>query len=141
MWYYYHPPQIVFFLRHNNQGCGWGGVIKQAFKLHIASWRSKGILFKLSPIQGKKILVMPATLYRVFCTFVALGCRQACFIKSSEAKWVLLMTRSSEGPISSSSTRGTWVPDFFNRILQTKDQQHYIRFILPRCQGSLTCKF
>lgn len=42
-----------------------------------------------------------------YCTFVALGCLQACFIKSSEAKWVLLMTRSSEGPISSNSTRGT----------------------------------
>lgn len=51
-------------------------------------------------------------------TFTTLGTFVAAFIKSSDAKCVLLSTKSSDGPISSTSTRGVRLPDFFNNTLK-----------------------
>ena len=54
---------------------------------------------------------------QIAVTFVALGCLQACLYKSAEAKWVLLTTMSTDGPISLSSTRGIRAPDFLSWML------------------------
>lgn len=49
---------------------------------------------------------------------MAFGTFVAAFIKSSDARCVLLITKSREGPISSSSTLGVRLPDFFNNTLK-----------------------
>lgn len=50
-------------------------------------------------------------------TLTAFGTFLASLNKSSEANLHRRMTKSKEGPTSSSSTRGIFVPDFFSRIL------------------------
>ena len=51
-------------------------------------------------------------------TFRALGCLWAFLYRSSDARCVLLRTKSKDGPISSSSILGVRHPDFFNRDLE-----------------------
>lgn len=51
-------------------------------------------------------------------TLTTLGTFVAAFIKSSDARCVLLRTKSSDGPISSTSTRGVRLPDFFSNTLK-----------------------
>jgi len=50
-------------------------------------------------------------------TLSALGFLQACLNKSSEANLLRLHSKSAHGPISSSSTLGILVSDFFKSIL------------------------
>ena len=56
-------------------------------------------------------------------TLAAAGFLQASLKRPSEANCVLLSTRSKLGPISSSSTRGSLLPDFLSRILCHHKQQ------------------
>ena len=60
------------------------------------------------------------TTVKVTLTLTTLGTFVAAFIKSSDAKCVLLRTRSREGPISSTSIRGVRLPDFFSNTLKNK---------------------
>ena len=56
----------------------------------------------------------------ILLTLVALGILQACLYKSFEARCVLLITKSRDGPISSNSTLGVGWPDFLSKILQAE---------------------
>ena len=58
-----------------------------------------------------------SVMYKIMITLAAFGTLQARLNKSWEANFVLRITRSREGPISSNSTLGVFVPDFFSRIL------------------------
>lgn len=58
-------------------------------------------------------------------TLATLGTLVAAFIKSSDANLVLLKVKSKAGPISSSSTLGVLLPDFFNIVLFTKKCSKY----------------
>ena len=60
------------------------------------------------------------TTLKVTLTLTTLGTFVAAFIKSSDAKCVLLRTRSREGPISSTSICGVRLPDFFSNTLKNK---------------------
>lgn len=51
-------------------------------------------------------------------TLAVFGCLSARLNRSSEASFVRRMTKSREGPMSSSSTLGVRLPDFFSKILQ-----------------------
>lgn len=62
--------------------------------------------------------LMALTLILLMLTLRALGCLWASLYKSSEARWVLLKTRSKDGPISSSSILGVLQPDIFSKHLQ-----------------------
>lgn len=53
-------------------------------------------------------------------TLASLGTLQALLNKSSDANFVRLITNSKEGPISSSSTRGIWHPEFLRMALTKK---------------------
>lgn len=59
-------------------------------------------------------------------TFRALGFLWASLYRSSEARCVLLRTRSSDGPISSSSILGVLQPDFFSRDLQQRQRRRRV---------------
>lgn len=50
-------------------------------------------------------------------TLAVFGCLSARLNRSSEASFVRRMTKSREGPMSSSSTLGVRLPDFFSKIL------------------------
>lgn len=45
-------------------------------------------------------------------TVISFGCFRACFSRSSDAILVLLIDKSSDGPISSNSIFGIFVSDF-----------------------------
>lgn len=51
-------------------------------------------------------------------TLLALGCLQAFLKSAADATWDLLTSKSRDGPISSTSTRGRDPPDFFSKMLQ-----------------------
>lgn len=65
-------------------------------------------------------LVMYIIILNDCCTFNDFGRLQASLYRSSDASFVLLSLKSTEGPISSSSTLGVWLPDFFRIALKTK---------------------
>lgn len=73
--------------------------------------------------RGWESAKMSRNFILVIFTFRALGCLWANLYKSSEARCVLLKTKSNDGPISSSSIRGVRHPDFFNRHLQLHNIQ------------------
>lgn len=74
--------------------------------------------------RGFPLVMYIIILHNCF-TFNDFGRLQASLYRSSDASFVLLSLKSTEGPISSSSTLGVWLPDFFRIALKTNNSFCY----------------
>ena len=71
-------------------------------------------------------------------TVAFLGILRLLLYRSSDASLVLLITKSTDGPISSSSILGVRLPDFFIKILHKEETGSWIGDGMQLFRGSRT---